>query len=903
MLMDIIGRTDELGQLEAFLEEERQAPGALLMTGEPGIGKSSLWSLGLERARSDGFRVLRASPAEAERSLPHAGLGDLFEGVDEKVLSRLPLPRARALRWALLLTERPDGRVDRRALAVAVRGALELMAEDAPVVIAIDDAQWLDRETGETLLFALRRARGRISVLATRRPDLSAGAGFPDGLDDLRELALQPLSLGALHQLLRHRLGRAIARKPLVQIHERSGGNPFFALELAPYLAPEARVDPSQTLKLPQTLDHLLRVRIEALPTETLEAVELLSVVGTAPVELVAKAGLPPSSLQAAGRAGIVEVADGMVRFTHPLLESLVYGDLGARRRDLHARLADVVDDPLARARHLALASAGREDSVAEVVASAAEAAADRGYQSVAAELFAHSARLTADPTSAAWVQRTLRAARASQEAGDWIQARYLVEDLLQADRSRVARAEALLLLAELEPIQRQVELLTLALDETAEPLPLRAAIECRLAWATRFREGRRHARAAVELATTIGDDSLQAQAGALDSIFAWFHGEDALPVDSSRLQSDFADAVGGHQLVHEAALAIANTGARAGARAPARTLFLSEHEKWKDRDEPRAGQALWGLSWVEFWAGEWESAAQHAKDALDTATQYGLERPQDHLPLAVVQVHRGRLKEALHHSQVALSLALQQFGLHPPQHLAVVGLVKAWSGDVSTGTGLLEQAEQRAAELGWLEPSLRWWTGDLAELLLAAGRGSEAETLIERWEQHALRVDRTWVLPHALRCRGLIAASRSDVDLAQDLIESAISDRARVDDPYGYARAQLALGVVRRRARQKRSAREAIELSLEMFQRLDALTWIDTAHAELGRIGGRVRLGGLTVTERRVAVLVAEGGTNREVADTLFLSERTVASHLTHIYEKLDVRSRTQLARKIQTF
>jgi DNA-binding CsgD family transcriptional regulator len=173
----------------------------------------------------------------------------------------------------------------------------------------------------------------------------------------------------------------------------------------------------------------------------------------------------------------------------------------------------------------------------------------------------------------------------------------------------------------------------------------------------------------------------------------------------------------------------------------------------------------------------------------------------------------------------------------------------------------------------------------------------------VERWEEDALRVDRAWVLPHAWRCRGLITAAEGDHLRAEPLVEEAIVHHRHVGDPYGRARAELALGVIRRRARKKRAAREAIECSLETFEQLGAVTWIETARGELGRIGGRARQDELTAIERRVALLVAEGRTNREVADTLFLAERTVASHLTHIYAKLGVQSRTQLARKVQTF
>jgi DNA-binding CsgD family transcriptional regulator len=200
--------------------------------------------------------------------------------------------------------------------------------------------------------------------------------------------------------------------------------------------------------------------------------------------------------------------------------------------------------------------------------------------------------------------------------------------------------------------------------------------------------------------------------------------------------------------------------------------------------------------------------------------------------------------------------------------------------------------------ELGWGEPSVRWWTADHAEMLLEDGRIDDAVRIIDVWEADAVRVARDWVLAQVTRCRGLVAAAEADVPCAGALLEQAVEQHEAVGDPFGKARALLGLGVIRRRARKKRDAREAIQAALDGFEQLGAANWAEKARGELGRIGGRRREEGLTPAERRVAVLVAEGRTNREVAAALFLTERTVASHLSHVYAKLGVRSRTELAR-----
>src|SRR5205823_2150387 len=198
---------------------------------------------------------------------------------------------------------------------------------------------------------------------------------------------------------------------------------------------------------------------------------------------------------------------------------------------------------------------------------------------------------------------------------------------------------------------------------------------------------------------------------------------------------------------------------------------------------------------------------------------------------------------------------------------------------------------------LGWRNAGRRWWVGDQIEALLALDRLDDAVRVLDAWESER-QEDDDRTLAHVTRCRGLVAAARGDVTEAAALLEEAVARHEKAADSFGRARALLALGVVRRRERRKRAARQVIAAALEGFEQLGAVTWIERARAELGRIGGRVREEGLTAAERRVAALVAEGRTNREVAAALFLGERTVETHLSHVYAKLGVRSRAELAR-----
>jgi hypothetical protein len=192
-----------------------------------------------------------------------------------------------------------------------------------------------------------------------------------------------PLSVGALHLLLRERLGKPFARQTLLRIHESSGGNPFFALELARVL--DADVDPLQPVPVPKRLDELVGATISRLPRPAREALALASALGTPSEALLEQAGVAPAALDAAVRAHVVARDNGLIRFTHPLLASVLYRDLGEKRRSVHARIASMVEDPLLRARHLALSRDTPDSDVAGVLDEAAGRAADRGAAAVAA--------------------------------------------------------------------------------------------------------------------------------------------------------------------------------------------------------------------------------------------------------------------------------------------------------------------------------------------------------------------------------------------------------------------------------------------------------------------------------------------------------------------------------------
>jgi DNA-binding CsgD family transcriptional regulator len=903
MAFELVGRDDDLASVCRFVEETGGGAGVLVLEGEAGIGKSTLWLAGVEHARSCGLRVLVSRPAEAERDQAHVGLGDLFDDVLDEAAPALSAPRRRALGAALLREEPSGDSIDHRALAVAVRDLLHLLAEREPILIAVDDVQWLDLASAAALAFATRRLPDSdVSFLLARRlAEGTRASELEQALERerVRRLRLGPLSVGAVHQVLLDRLGRPFPRQTLLRIHEATGGNPFFALELARVL--DVDIDPLEPLPVPETLDEIVRLRLAGLPAATRDALAVASALGTPSKSLLQRAGVAPDALEPAEAAQVIEYENGTVRFTHPLLSSVLYGDLGAKRRTIHRRIAGIVDDPIFRARHLALSSGSPDAEIAAVLDEAARLATERGAAAVAAELAEQALRLTPPDERHERHRRALAAVRAQRTAGEWTRARAMVTDLLAESDLGDLRAEALVLLAELEGLHRSVELLEEALLEAQARPALRARILCRLAVAVRFEQGFEgalgHARAALELADELDDDALRGRALELLTFFGCAVGDTDAPAHAARAH-EIATAVGDPELVKQATNARADVLEVRRNVDAARGLLEPMYDEWHERDELWSAELLATLAWVELWGGRWQLAADYAARALDINVQYGLDVPWNHLPIAVVAVHRGRLEVARQHSELALRLGEEQIGLHTPVHLATMGLVALRSGDPHGAIDWFGRSEATTTRLGWREAARRWWVADHAEALLELGRVDEAVRVVDVWEEDAVRRGRDWVLAHVTRCRGLIAAAQGEVDRADALLQQAVAQHETAGDAFGRARALLALGVVRRRRRQKRAARDAIEAALAGFQQLGAADWIDKARAELGRIGGRVREEGLTAAERRVADLVAEGRTNKEVAAALFLGERTVETHLSHIYAKVGVRSRAELAR-----
>ena len=917
MSFELIGREQELAAIDTFLDRGSSGPAAFVLEGEAGIGKTTLWLAGVEAASSRASHVLIARPAEAEQDLLHAGLADLLEGVLTDVLSALPTPRRHALEVALLLRETDEPARDERALGAAVHTALGLLAESGRVVVAIDDIQWLDQSSVRALEFALRRLHEEpVSVLLARRiePEPSPsplGRVLPG--DYVERVHIGPLSLGAVQRLLQTRLGRQFSRRTLMRLHEVSGGNPFYALELAQSLGrEEPPADPREPIRVPQTLEAVIRARLDALPEPTRTALLMVAALGAPPSALVNAAGVSDEQLAPAYSKRVIERTNGEVRFAHPLLASAVYAAASpAERMQVHHRLADVVDDPVGRARHLALGTPLPDPRVAAELEHAAGLARARGAVIAAAELGELAVRATPTDVAKDGNRRRLQAARYYVTAGDPVRAEALARDIL-AQPDGAENAEALAFLGELDlraggttaGIDRLERALTKAVGNPA----LQATIHTQLAWVVRLNrdlaEGGRHADRALELASRVDDLALRSRALAAHALFRRSVVEgDALPLAQEAVA--LARASGDQHALDEARSALADVLLWTGRFEAAEAVLQERYESVHSQDEPTVGDVLWYLSLLELWVGQWAEAADHAERCREIGSFYAVEEgdvTNTLYPAALVAAHRGDADVARELARRGLELAERKGQpMFAVNHRAVLGIVEFREGEPLLAVGHFDRAEAlRRARQGLLEPNMRFYYGDYVEALLELGRIDDAAGVLEPWARDAEGLARGWALAHATRCRGLVAAARGDMAGALQLLEEALA-KSSAGGPFATARAALALGIVRRRARQKRKARAALEQAIRHFDALGAPRWSKRAASELARVGGRAPAGReLTPAERRVAELVVEGKTNREVARMLYLAERTVEGHLSHIYAKLGVRSRTELSRRL---
>jgi DNA-binding CsgD family transcriptional regulator len=907
------GRESELRSIEDFLERAVSAPSALVLSGEAGIGKTELWAAALEGARERGMLVLAHGAVEAEAVLSFAGIAELLGPAAADMLPGLGALRRRALAAALMIEgSGGDSVVEPRAVALAVLDVLTGLAADAPVLVAVDDFQWLDRPSADALLFALRRLGDEsIGVLLAVRGE-ARGLERDLGADGL---SVGPLAPAVLFQILKQRLGLELSPPQLAQLCEVTGGNPFFALEIGRQLSltPPA---PGHPLPVPGSLRETVGAGLARLPPVGRDVLLLASALARPTVEaLVAAHGERAEvlyALERAARTGVVALDSERVRFVHPLLASACYEDATPwQRREAHARLASLAEEDEERARHLALAAEGPDAAVAAALDDAALHALGRGAPPSAAELSEIAAVLTPPGDPPARRRRRLAAAEAHRLAGDRDRARAILEELLAEAPPGEQRADVLFTLARV----RRADLPTLArwcesaLAEAGDDHRRAAEILVYLSWVRLLEGGVRDAlacaRAALGHAEHAGVDELLARAIARVAMAETW----TLEISPGLLERGVAieRTLARRLEFHESpSITLARRLMCLSDFDAARPLLADADDRAKATgDEGTRAHILFHRFQVEWFTGSWEKADQLANDALELGDQLRDEqyRVIALYARALLDAHLGRIDSARAGAIEALAIAdAVSDALFAIQIRTVLGFLALSAGDVAAADSELRDLPAWLYSNGWREPTDFAWTNTI-EAMIGVGDFSAAEVWLERYEDLAVRSRSPWALATAARSRGLLCEARGDLDGAGEALERALAEHARMDCPFERGRTLLAAGSVRRRAREKRAARETLEEAHQVFDGLGAGLWAGRASDELARISGRrAATTELTTIEARLAALAGEGLSNKEIARALHISVHTVEGHLTRIYRKLGIRSRAALGTRLKS-
>ena len=899
----IVGREPELSELQAFLDSDR-SPRSFVLTGGPGIGKTTLWEAGIDAAREHGLRVLSARSSGAEARLSFGALIDLFDEVETGALADLPAPQLRALEVTLLRAEPTDKPPEREAIAVGVLNALRALAAREPLLVAVDDVQWLDPPSGHALGFAARRLeRHRVAFLLTKRSGRSSALeqALERG-EALQRVEVGPLSLGATRRLLAERLDLILPRQLLRRIVESTQGNPLFVLELGRVLA-ERGVQLGEDMPVPNSVAELLGTRVARLAAPARKVLLALALSGELRrSELAAIA--EPVAVADAVDAGVALVEGERVRVSHPLLAAVAKECSRPRdRRELHLELARSAAELESRALHLALATEVPDEELATTIAAAAAAAAARGAAEQAVVLAEHAFRLT-PAESAAHAERLLALAESLLETADDERAVELLSSRFGTLPTGSARARAHLLRAESSATLSEHEnerLVERALEESKDDPALHATVLARkslhLAAGLVRRLGDAEALAleALPAARMAGLDvehevlfslgSIRAMRGrAIDDLIASFEGDDHRDLFRSLERAAFV---------------------RLGWRGDVRRARAGFQQLLTLADERGQASAYvvvrLNLIDVELRAGEWDTVDALLDEWAQSVDGEILTGPVYERCRALLAAGRGHAEEAARWAESAIASGearghrwsvlgtLRARGLaallaHEPER-AVESLLRVW---------------EHTGREGVDDPGVFPVAPDLVEALVELGRLDEAQAVTERLTELAEQQQHPWALATTKRCGALVRlAAKTYDEEAADALAQAATEYGERGLRFDRARALLSLGRAQRRLRKWGAARGSLEQAAAAFDELGSPGWADEARSELARVAARrpQPAGGLTPAERRVAELAADGRSNKEIAQTLFVTVRTVEVHLSHVYAKLGVRSRAQLA------
>jgi class 3 adenylate cyclase len=911
----LLGREPELMLIDEALAAARLGKSSrLVIRGEPGIGKTALLEHAAAGAAS--MRVLAARGVEFEADVPFAGLHELLHPALQ-LLDRLPLIQAAALRSSLGLGARIEA--DRLIIGAAVLGLISVYAEEGPLLITVDDAQWLDRASSEAIAFAARRlSEDPVAILLAVRDEEDSpllAAGLPEirpgGLD-------QPSATTLLERSAAGQVSAEMVRWML----SATGGNPLALLELGPE-APRMSASPHDNLPVATSVERAFLRRADGLSKGARTVLLVVAASGTSELGIVRRAtsalGLDPADVEEVeGARGLVAQLGDRIEFAHPLARAAIYHAASPTdRRAAHRALAAAVtgpDDVDRRAWHLAAAASGWDEEAATALEGAARRARESTGYAAAASAWAESARLTEAPELRA--VRLFNAAenawlggRAEEAVGLLATARKLAQELpLRVDidnldghiamrRGSVVKGYRLLVTAAeaIEPVDRLKAIRILAdavigmygaghpsatmvaarqaLELVRPDDPPESTVVAEVAYgviavlAGRGSDGPAHLHESVGLFNLVPAES----ADPLVLVCAAVAGLFLREADAQRSLLDRAVAQARERAPTAALPAVLFMLGR-DAAATDRWPLARAHYEESARVARETTQFTWlagavaGLAWLDALEGRAEECRAHAAEAAELTEQYGmgLYRAWSMIALGQLELGLGQPDRALPHLFECAAF-LESIAIDDP--------------DISPAP-------------------------DIVEALTRLGRLAEARETSQSYQPSAEAKGLPFALARAARARALVAGD----DGFNVEYENALRHHAATPDVFERARTQLYYGERLRRTRRRVDARRQLRAALKAFDELGAAPWADRALTELQASGETARIRDdryrvqLTPQELQVAVALAEGATTREAAAKLYLSPKTVEYHLRHVYDKLEIRSREELRTALLT-
>ena len=912
----LVGREHELAVMRSCLADARTGTSSVLvLNGEPGIGKSAL----LAGARRAADRVVLSTVGvESESDIAYVNLADVFRH-HYSYLNAIPDRQADAL--ASVFAIGPSKPADRFTVDAATLNLMAAIAADGPVVVTVDDAQWVDRASLEALTFAGNRleVEGIVLMFAVR-----SGQPAAQQLSRFQTLVLTGLDNSAARALVARAGLQAMSEASTSRLIEESGGNPLALLTLPATMKADDFAMwalGAEPLPISSVIEDAFCDTIRVLPDQTRMALRLLAIMEAGTPEhfrsALERERLSVDDLDPAEDAGLISYQHGQPGFRHPLVRAAAYRTSSAAgRRRAHLLAAQILEQATSatalerRAWHLVAARTAPTEALAQTFQIAADNEFAAANYTVAGRLYKRSSELTPAGNNA--MRRMLQAANALRLAGAIDEARTLLRNAMTLGSDPELRAA-------IDYAHYRLQVYAGGMIDGRDGLIKTGAAAAKL-----------HPAQAAQIlgdaalaSTVIGDlPTARATAEQAMQLAGRSDGSDpplAVAAVNAMVKAISGDPVGARRLLHPRAaeidaldpmgiefvyqvpleLSIAHLASEEAGRA--RTLLARAVDG--ARQLSAAGLLPFrcgSLGRIDFWQGRWASALALVHEALRLAddTGWATERPSNLATLARIEAMSGHPEEARRHAieGVAASEAIGA-GTYLAFAQIALGALELTAGNQAAAISHFEEVSAFSDDVGFSNSPVMWWSSDLLECYVSEGMDDAARRELSRLEKVAANPDMPTTAAVTARSRALLEPAAFEEHMTEALRLHSISDM-----PFERARTELMIGQRVRRHNQPAKARPPLTSALAIFDRLGAPDWASRARSELQATGIRIPqseapgLATLTPQELQVALAVARGHSNREVAGLLFLSTKTVEFHLSNVYRKLGINRRTRL-------